>query len=150
MTRLIRQKKVRKGLVLGNGGYVTYHHVAILADKPTGLVYPTEEYLPKLLEVPKPPTVVEYVDSSKPQSCFLESYTLEYDRHNKPSRLFAVVRFNSPLRERALANEKDKSVIEKILKMHAENVEVVGKQGWIQGRGKRNVFWFGEEGKAKI
>jgi hypothetical protein len=52
MTRFIRQKKGRKGLILANGGMLTYQYVVCLSSEPRadGSAYPEQNPLPENLE----------------------------------------------------------------------------------------------------
>lgn len=59
ITEMVRQLRVGRGttgLVLANGGWITYQHVIILSRQPraSGDAYPQENPLPTLLEVPSP------------------------------------------------------------------------------------------------
>lgn len=146
--RRIRAGTDKTALVLCNGGYVSYHHVVILAAKPNGLAYPTASFLPKELTAPLPPKLVENCPTT-PTPVYIESYTMEYARDNTPNRSMFILRFNSPDRERTLANGRDKAVIEAILQAHKSGKEVVGMRGYVVGQGKKNLFYFAEE-RAKM
>jgi hypothetical protein len=52
MSRHIRQKKSRNGLILANGGMLTYQHVILLSSEPRrdGSSYPEQNPLPENLE----------------------------------------------------------------------------------------------------
>lgn len=57
MVRVLRRRKRgTRGLVLGNGGNVTYQHALVLSANPPamGQEYPRENPLPKLLDVRGP------------------------------------------------------------------------------------------------
>ena len=141
MVRRIRTGITKKGLILANGGYVSYHHVVVLASQPNGLVYPTATYLPKEQALPQPPVLVEHV-GTKPKECVIETYTVEFDRKNAPSRGIFILRLNTGLRERVLANDKDAGVVKAVMMAQKEGREVVGMRGWVVQEGKRNVFEF--------
>lgn len=145
MVRRIRRGETRTGLVLANGGYVSYHHVVLLASKPNGMVYPTATYLPKEQNLPAAPQLVEFVQGV--QECVVETYTLEYDRNDTPKRGMFILRLNTGARERVLANEKDKSVIDAVMAAIKEGREVIGLRGYVEAKGKRNVFAFGEKAR---
>jgi hypothetical protein len=51
MTRLLRQGKGRNGLILANGGVMTYQHVVILSTmrRPGGSAYPQDDPLPEFV-----------------------------------------------------------------------------------------------------
>ncbi len=62
MTRQLRQGKGRNGLILANGGWVTYQHVICLSTmrRRGGAAYPDKAPLPdRLTDVPVPPVDVK-------------------------------------------------------------------------------------------
>jgi hypothetical protein len=50
MVRELRAGKGKRGLVLANGGLVTYQYVVCLSSKPRSSPYPERNPLPDLLE----------------------------------------------------------------------------------------------------
>jgi len=50
MVRELRNGKARNGLVLANGGVVTYQHVVCLSTQPRNSPYPAENPLPTILD----------------------------------------------------------------------------------------------------
>jgi hypothetical protein len=59
MVRELRQGKVRNGLVLANGGMVTYQYVVCLSNKAPTSPYPERNPLPDRLDDEPIPTVDE-------------------------------------------------------------------------------------------
>jgi hypothetical protein len=59
MVRELRKGKVRNGLVLANGGVVTYQYVVCLSNKPRTSPYPDRNPLPDLLDNESVPKVDE-------------------------------------------------------------------------------------------
>jgi hypothetical protein len=59
MVRELRKGKARNGLVLANGGMVTYQYVVCLSNKPSNSPYPESNPLPDLLEDEVVPEVDE-------------------------------------------------------------------------------------------
>lgn len=59
MTRAIREKKGGKGLVLCNGGVLSYQYVIVLAKEPRRSAYPQENPLPKEITDVEIPTIEE-------------------------------------------------------------------------------------------
>ena len=59
MVRQLRKGKARNGLVLANGGMVTYQYVVCLSNQPPNSPYPDLNPLPDLLEDQRVPTVDE-------------------------------------------------------------------------------------------
>jgi hypothetical protein len=54
MVRELRSGNGQYGLVLANGGMVTYQYVVCLSSKPGSLPYPDHNPLPDLLDEPAP------------------------------------------------------------------------------------------------
>ncbi|KAF2271952.1 uncharacterized protein EI97DRAFT_446146 [Westerdykella ornata] len=125
MARQVRQGKGRKGLVLCNGGVLSYQHVVILSKDPRkdGSAYPDANPLPKKLDVKGPEVVAEAEGES-----VVETYTVEFARDGKPARGFVVGRLKKDGR-RFLANHAD----EKTLREMASGVgEIVGRSGFVR------------------
>jgi len=59
MVRELRKGKARNGLVLANGGMVTYQYVVCLSNKPRNSPYPDRNPLPDVLDDEPVPTVAE-------------------------------------------------------------------------------------------
>ncbi len=59
MVRELRKGKARNGLVLANGGMVTYQYVVCLSNKPRNSPYPERNPLHELLEDEEVPKVDE-------------------------------------------------------------------------------------------
>lgn len=64
MTRQLRDNKGKTGLVLANGGWVTYQHVVCLSRSPRsdGLPYPDDTPLPKYVTDVHVPKIAEVVE----------------------------------------------------------------------------------------
>lgn len=64
MTRQLRQGKGKTGLVLANGGWVTYQHVVCLSKSPRsdGLPYPNASPLPKYVTDVFVPPIAEQAE----------------------------------------------------------------------------------------
>lgn len=64
MTRRLREGKGKTGLVLANGGWVTYQHVICLSRSPRsdGLPYPDANPLPKYVTDVFVPSIAEQAD----------------------------------------------------------------------------------------
>jgi hypothetical protein len=61
MTRQLRAGKGKNGLVLANGGWITYEHALCLSRSPRsdGLPYPDEAPLPEVVKDVQIPRIVE-------------------------------------------------------------------------------------------
>jgi hypothetical protein len=66
MTRQLRAGKGKNGLVLANGGWVTYEHVLCLSRSPRsdGLPYPDEAPLPEVVKDVQIPQVEEQAEGA--------------------------------------------------------------------------------------
>ncbi len=62
MVRVLRKGEHRNGLVLANGGVVTYQHVVCLSSLPRTSPYPDHNPLPELLMDEPVPKVDEKVE----------------------------------------------------------------------------------------
>ncbi|KAL2415585.1 hypothetical protein ABEF95_014121 [Exophiala dermatitidis] len=98
MTRHLRAGKGRHGLILANGGWMTYEHVLCLStmrrrDGPDGLPYPPDPPLPEhVADVPVPEVDVRVQSEQK---AIIETYTVDYGRHNSPQLGHIVARLRS-------------------------------------------------------
>ncbi|TPX36158.1 hypothetical protein SmJEL517_g01650 [Synchytrium microbalum] len=138
MSKSIREGKYRKGLVLANGGWLTYEWAVVLAKTPRtdGVPYTTKAALPKeVTDVPIPP-IAEVANGA----CVVESYTVQYSRDNKPELAIIVGRLNAT-GERFIANEAN----EQTLKEFVSSREPVGRAGIVTSRNDTqiNMFSFG-------
>ncbi|TGO13509.1 hypothetical protein BTUL_0068g00160 [Botrytis tulipae] len=134
MTRQLRNKRdqlsnrkntgVSNGLILANGGVLTYQHVSITSDEEDGLEIVGSEGLKK--------GVWEGI---------IETYTVQFSRKNEPQTGFVVGRLEQS-GKRFLANVADDKTLGNLVKESEE--EIVGKRGWVwkEEDGKRNLFGF--------
>ena len=163
MTRQLRQRKSTgvdsNGLILANGGVMTYQHVVILSSRPRkdGTSYPSGNPLSSSASTDPAPTIEEeaqgeaiievpflpcsYISSISILADNNQTYTVEYARDGTPSRGHIVGRLTSNDR-RFLANHADERTL-RILSSMSE--EQIGKRGtvWVV-EGGRNVFAIGE------
>lgn len=156
MTRLLRQGKGKTGLVLANGGWVTYQHVICLSRSPRsdGLPYPdanplpkyvTDVFVPKIAEQAEGEATIEVRTShhdmkGRVANRRTQTYTLEYDRDNKPLRGHVVGRLQTG--ERFLANHADEHTLKELSSWEKEQVNRKGRV--ITDKSGRNLFSFGE------
>lgn len=68
MTRQLRAGKGMKGLVLCNGGVLSYQHVVILGTRPRASKYPVDNVLPEVLSDVEVPALAEEAQGE----CFVE------------------------------------------------------------------------------
>jgi hypothetical protein len=143
MTRQLRFGKGNKGLVLCNGGVLSYQYVVILGKEPRKEgAYPLENPLPEVLsdvEVPELATKAE-------GEAIVETYTVEFGRDGSPSRGHVVGRLKSG-GKRFLANHGDE---ETLRQMAGGKGEIVGKGGWVwqdEKKEGRGLFAFDKPAK---
>ncbi|KAF4552954.1 Hypothetical protein D9617_8g049670 [Elsinoe fawcettii] len=131
LTEMTRQlRKVQKGrrmngLVLANGGVLTYQHVAILSPHPTeiGKPYPDEAVLSDPLNLPSPDLMEEAEGEA-----VIETYTVDFDRKGNPSKGHIVGRLTSN-GARFLANHGDERTLQELV---SQDVEPIGRRGKVR------------------
>ncbi|KAI1611376.1 acetyl-CoA C-acetyltransferase [Exophiala viscosa] len=136
MTRQIRAGKGRHGLVLANGGVMTYQHVICLSKSPRreGVAYPDKPPLPEVIEdVPSPEVDAEVQGE---QDAVIETYTVEYKRDNTPLRAYIVGRLKST-GHRFVANHGDEETLRQLC---SQTEEKIGRTGRVKSDGQRNLF----------
>jgi len=134
MTRHIRRGEFKNGMVLANGGVLTYQHVLILSSNPRVSPYPSANPLPENLEsLPRPEIATDAEGEAT-----VETYTAEYDRKGKPSMGFVVLRLKDG--RRMVANVEGMSLDELV------RGEGIGRKGMVRREkgGERNLFSLGE------
>ncbi|KAK4505899.1 hypothetical protein PRZ48_003864 [Zasmidium cellare] len=139
MTRQLRQSKGKTGLILANGGWVTYQHVLCLSRSPRsdGLPYPDANPLPKYVTDVFIPKIAEQAEGN----ATIETYTVEYDRENKPLRGHIVGRLRDG--SRFLANHADEHTLKELSSWETEQINRKGVVTTDQKSG-RNLFSFGD------
>ncbi|KAF2673609.1 hypothetical protein BT63DRAFT_421745 [Microthyrium microscopicum] len=135
MVRRLRNGREKNGLILANGGTLTYQHVICISSSPRadGSGYPEQDMLPENLEhLPKPRVTRDAVGEVT-----IETYTIEYDRSGAPSMAYIVCRLKAN-DDRVLANEADGETLRELA---SSKVELIGRSGWMskdpttEGRG---------------
>ncbi|KAF3001449.1 hypothetical protein E8E13_008119 [Curvularia kusanoi] len=138
--------KGEKGLILCNGGVLSYQHVVILSTSPPGSDgYPVGNPLPEVLEDVEVPALAEEAQGD----CVVETYTVEFARDGTALRGHIIGRLKSD-NKRFLANHGDEAT----LRQMAEGTgEIVGRAGWVwqdervKGRG---LFAFDGPPRARM
>ena len=144
MTRELRKgDKVKNGLVLANGGVATYQHVVILSSSPRGdNVYPQENPLPEVItDIPVP-----VVDDSAEGEAVVETYTVDFDRKNKPLRGHVVGRLKNS-GHRFIANHGDEATLRDLASWTKEPIGRTGVVKQDQERKGRNLFVFAQDAR---
>ena len=137
MTRQLRSgTRGTNGLILANGGFLTYQYVVCLSRNPrkNGAAYPEKNPLPDHLDTPFPK-----VQMRPEGEAVVETYTVDWDRKGVPERGHIVGRLVGS-GERFVANHGD----ERTLKFLAQaGKEPVGMKGTVRRDPKeegRNLF----------
>ncbi|PGH23689.1 hypothetical protein AJ80_02295 [Polytolypa hystricis UAMH7299] len=141
MVRQIRAGRGQKGLVLANGGLLTYQHVVCLSSKPLGQKsYPKERPLPEALQTPAPG-----VEHPATGEAVIETYTVDFNRDGSPSLGHIIGRLKSNGR-RFIANAKDAATLQQLC---SETKEPIGKSGWVthNAEGAINIFKIDSSGR---
>ncbi|KAK6378801.1 hypothetical protein LTS17_006504 [Exophiala oligosperma] len=124
MVRQLRNGRGKNGLVLANGGHLTYEHVVILSVNPwsSGRKYPDQNPLPKLLVDNGP--ILEVVALGE---AFIETYTVEFNRDGSPDQAFIIGRLGSSGR-RFVANHGDAVTLNQLSNTSRLHV---GRKGYV-------------------
>lgn len=136
MTRQLRTgTRGQNGLVLANGGFLTYQYVVCLSRNPRTSPYPEKNPLPDhITDVPAPKI------SERPSGeAVIETYTVDWGRNGKPEKAHIVGRLRTS-GERFVANEGDEGTL-RLLAAGAR--EPIGLVGVVKGDTKeegRNLF----------
>jgi hypothetical protein len=143
MTRQLRAGKGKKGLVLCNGGVLSYQYVLILSREPRKQgAYPLANPLPEVItDVPAPELAL-----TAEGEAVVETYTVEFGRDGSPLRGHIVGRLKSD-GKRFLANHGDEPTLKQ---MAGGTSEIVGRSGWVWKDGKkkgRGLFAFDKPAK---
>ena len=162
MTRALRDGRGRKGLVLANGGVLSYQYVVILSKEPRREdgAYP-ENTLPKeIIDLPAPELVLDpegeatvevstRMGSSGSMLTGEQTYTVEFNRDGSPLRGYIIGRLRCNNNKRFLANTGDD---ETLRRMANGMEEIIGLGGWVHQDPKqkgRGLFTFGKQ-QAKL
>jgi hypothetical protein len=136
MTRQLRRGKGGKGLVLCNGGVLSYQHVVILSSAPPSSAYPAENPLPgEITDVEAPE-----MEMRAEGEAVVETYTVEFQRDGTPLRGYVVGRLKNG--KRFLANHGDEATLRAL---GSSTTEVIGRTGWVRqddAREGRGLFTF--------
>ncbi|KFY70258.1 hypothetical protein V499_09320 [Pseudogymnoascus sp. VKM F-103] len=138
MTRNLRERTPTYGLVLANGGTMTYQHVLLLSAVAPSQPYPSKNPLPPIITDIPVPVTVEVANGE----ATIETYTVDFNRDGTPGTGHVVGRLLSG--ERFLANHADEETLSQLI----GNEEPVGRRGWVRNEDGVNLFSF--EKKAKL
>ncbi|OAA60269.1 Thiolase [Niveomyces insectorum RCEF 264] len=142
MTRKLRDKTYRTGLVLANGGVLTHHYALCLssASRRDFSAYQRQNPLPTHLQHSQ----VVQVDDQVQGSATIETYTVEFDRQGRPRQANIVGRLDAN-GHRFVANHGDDATL---VMLTDPILEPVGLRGIVhQSQDGRNVFYVGAASK---
>ncbi|KIW07438.1 uncharacterized protein PV09_02278 [Verruconis gallopava] len=106
MTRQLRAGRGKNGLILANGGVLTYQYVVCLSSTPRATPYPDRNPLPDhLANVPAPK-----ISESPKGEAVIETYTVDWDRDGKPGKAHIIGRMKFS-GERFVANHADEATL---------------------------------------
>ncbi|KAF3766819.1 acetyl-CoA acetyltransferase [Cryphonectria parasitica EP155] len=143
MCRQIRHGKFRKGLVLANGGVLSYQHAICLSSvsRGHGSFYPDSRVSSDAVVDEPAPTVETFAEGE----ALIETYTVEFGRDGKPETAFIIGRLEANGR-RFVANHGDQRTLQRVSSALEEQV---GKKGYVsimrtsKGEPERNLFFLG-------
>ncbi|KAF2096988.1 acetyl-CoA acetyltransferase [Rhizodiscina lignyota] len=136
MVRQLRKGAGRNGLVLANGGVITYQHIICLSSSPRrNGPYPDKNPLPAHVEDVTAPEI----ELSPDGEATIETYTVEFDRDGAPLRGYIIGRLTKS-GHRFLANHGDARTLTELT---SRTKEPIGRKGWVKGdpeKKGRNLF----------
>lgn len=144
MVRQLRRGRGKNGLVLANGGVVTYQHTVCLSTSPRrdGLPYPNTNPLTPLVTDVQVPSITESPDGD----ATVETYTVEFNRDGAPLRGHVIGRLKSN-GHRFIANHADERTLWELC---STEVEPIGRSGTVKtGDDGKSLFGF-TWGMAKL
>lgn len=127
MTRQLRKRDSNKknGLVLANGGILSYQHVVILSHQPRQDQYPSQHALPEHCEQLEKDNFEAIAPEGEAK---IEAYTIDYSRKGEPKRGHVIGRLLTN-GHRFIANHADDHTLRILSDM--SKGEVVGRKGRV-------------------
>ncbi|KAK4868745.1 hypothetical protein LT330_006947 [Penicillium expansum] len=140
ITQAVRDLRSRRGihgLVLANGGILSYHHTVCLSIRPRadGSSYPSQNPLPEFSRDITSPAI-----AVKANGCaVIETYTVEFQRSGSPGQAYVIGRLENG--ERFIANAANASTLKQL---SSTTVEQIGRTGWVENdvKSSKNLFSF--------
>ena len=124
---------------------MTYQHVLVLSTsrRRGGTPYPQKDALPEYVTDIPTPNVIAVVSGD--QEAVIETYTVEFNRDNTPSRAYIVGRTGrNGSGERFVANHGDIDTLRHLSQWEGEKI---GRKGRVRNDGQRNLFTLASVGK---
>ena len=129
ITRQLRSGKGRHGLVLANGGVLSYQHAVCLSTLPGDGAYPNGT---RAVDTDATPAV----DETASGSAMIETYTVDFNRDNTPARAYIIGRLEDG--HRFVANHGDGQTL---AQMASWTEEPIGRTGLVKTENGRNLFF---------
>ncbi|KAJ5175787.1 Thiolase [Penicillium canariense] len=146
MTRQLRKGYGHKGLILANGGFLSYQHAICLSTQPRKDKSTYTDSRAMGLKTPDP---IPLVDNDAEGDATIETYTVEFNRDGSPQRAYIVGRLTST-NHRFLANDGDEFTL---TRLSSTNEEPIGRTGTVmpdpngeKGQ-RRNLFFVGHSSR---
>ena len=163
MVRELRGGHGQNGLILANGGVLTYQHAICLSTRPRrdGSAYPDKNPLPShVTDIPIPKITVQAEEGEAiievSLSCALASlpdipliftnqtYTVEFNRSGAPAKGFIVGRLTRS-NDRFVANTGNTKTLQQL---SSGTSEPIGRVGWVKRSNEGgNLFTFEQSAK---
>ncbi|KAJ5599039.1 Thiolase [Penicillium hetheringtonii] len=149
MVRQLRTGSTQNGLILANGGFLSYQHAICISKQPRRdkTIYPDGSLLQGLISDPIPPIDLEAEGKAQ-----IETYTVEFSRNGSPSCAHIVGRILGS-NHRFLANHGDEATLHRL---SSRSDEPIGKIGMVipdpageKGQ-KRNLFYLDNASTARL
>ncbi|KAJ5215385.1 Thiolase [Penicillium cinerascens] len=146
MVRRLRQGAGHNGLILANGGFLSYQHAICISTQPrkTPDSYPDSRALHSGPADPIPP-----IDSEAEGEAKIETYTVEFNRDGSPEQAYIVGRLTGS-NHRFLANHGDQITLKRLA---SSSEEPIGKVGTVvpdptgeKGQ-RRNLFYLNDNSR---
>ncbi|KAF2084822.1 hypothetical protein K490DRAFT_75612 [Saccharata proteae CBS 121410] len=127
ITEMVRQLRSgnngqQNGLILANGGTLTYQHVLCLSSQAPAKAYSSSNPLPAQLPAEPPIPVAEHAEGE----AVIETYTVEFARDGEPLRGYIVGRLLGD-GKRFVANHGDRNTLNRLC---SRELEPVGSKGF--------------------
>lgn len=142
MSRQLRARKAKNGLVLANGGFLSYQHALCLSAEPRqeGSPYPDSRGSSgAVVGAPAP------VEPFAQGEAVVETYTVQFDREGNPEMAFIIGRLTGS-KHRFVANHGDQRTLQELTSAVEEQI---GKVGYVEtkrdgnGDPEINAFFLG-------
>lgn len=141
MSRQIRSGKVNAGLVLANGGVLSYQHALCLSSRSKAASPYSDSRVSSGTVVGNSPPIEAFPKGD----ASIETYTVEFSRDGNPATAFIVGRLKDT-GHRFVANHGDQRTL---LQLASAIEEQVGKEGYVEMKRdareepERNIFFLG-------